>query len=199
PIKFYFMSSDYVFDGKTGGYTDQAQTCPITEYGRQKAEVERELPNIMDNYAILRLSKIYGTSWKDKTLIDDLASSLLKGDKISVASDQFFSPTHVEDVVKMTLYVQEQNARGLINLCHSQAYSRQQIAEKLVDALGVSPSLLCSTKLHAISGMEYRPLNTSLICSPVLAKIQTSLWTVDRAVKTVAANWMQNEVNVAVV
>ncbi len=196
PIKFYFMSSDYVFDGKTGGYTDQAQTCPITEYGRQKAEVERELPNILDNYAILRLSKIYGTSWKDKTLIDDLASSLMKGQQITVATDQFFSPTHVDDVVAMTLTAQDQDARGVVNLCHSQAYSRQQIAQKLADALGVSSSLLQSTKLHAIRGMENRPLNTSLICSPILEKLQSSLWTIDKAVKAVALNWSQQAFSV---
>jgi dTDP-4-dehydrorhamnose reductase len=194
PIKLYFMSSDYVFDGKTGGYTDQAKTCPVTEYGRQKAEVERELPNILDNYAILRLSKIYGTSWKDKTLIDDLASSLLKGQKLTVATDQFFSPTHVDDVVAMTLEVQNADARGVINLCHSQAYSRQQIAQKLVDALGVFPELLHSAKLHSIPGMENRPLNTSLICSPILEKLQSSLWTIDKAVQAVAANWSQNAV-----
>lgn len=189
PIKIYFISSDYVFDGKMGGYTDQAKTCPVTEYGRQKAEVERELPNLTDNYAILRLSKIYGTAWKDKTLIDDLASALLNGQKLTVATDQFFSPTHVDDVVRMTLYVQEQGAKGVINLCHSQAYSRQQIAQKLVQALQVSPSLLQSTTLHSIPGMEQRPLNTSLICSPLLEKLQASLWSIDEAVKRIALNW----------
>lgn len=199
PIKLYFMSSDYVFDGKTGGYTDQAQTCPVTEYGRQKAEVERELPNILDNYAILRLSKIYGTSWKDKTLIDDLASSLMKGQQITVATDQFFSPTHVDDVVAMTLSAQDQDAKGVVNLCHSQAYSRQQIASILADALGVSSSLLQSTKLHTIQGMENRPLNTSLICSPFLEKLQSSLWTIDKAVKAVASNWSQHALSAEIV
>jgi len=191
-IKVYFMSSDYVFDGKTGGYTDQAQTSPVTEYGRQKAEVEKEIPNLTDNYAVLRLSKIYGTCWQDKTLIDDLAFSLLKGQKLTVATDQFFSPTHVKDVVAMTLYAQEQNAKGVINLCHSQVYSRYQIAQKLAEALAVSPLLLQNTLLHAIPGMENRPLNTSLVCSPLLEKLQTSLWTVEEAIETVASNWKQN-------
>lgn len=192
PIRFYFMSTDYVFDGREGGYTDQAKTCPNTEYGRQKAEVERELPNIFDHYTILRLSKIYGTAWKDKTLIDDLASSLLQGKTLAVATDQFFTPTHVEDVVAMSLFIQEQQVEGVVNLCHSEVYSRQQIAQKLVDVLGISPSLLQSTKLHTIAGMEYRPLNTSLICSSILKKIQSQLWTIDKAIEAVARNWKNN-------
>lgn len=194
-IKVYFLSSDYVFDGKTGNYSDQAETSPITEYGRQKAEVERELPQITDHYAILRLSKIYGTSWKDKTLLDDLAASLLGGQTMTVATDQFFSPTHVDDVVAMTLYIQEKNAAGVINLCHSQAYSRYQIAQKLAETLQISPSLLKSTPLHAIPGMDNRPLNTSLICSPMLQALQASLWSIDKAVQAVALNWSQSKLS----
>ena len=45
-LHILFLSSDYVFDGQTGSYSDQAPINPITEYGRQKAEVERELPNL---------------------------------------------------------------------------------------------------------------------------------------------------------
>lgn len=194
-IKIYFISSDYVFDGKIGAYSDQAQTCPTTEYGRQKAEVEKKLPLLTDNFTILRLSKIYGTTWKDKTLIDDLASSLLKGQKITVATDQFFSPTHVDDVVAMTLYIQEKDINGVVNLCNSQAYSRYQIALNLLKKLNVSPALLQATQLYTIPGMENRPLNTSLLCSPVLQDLQASLWSVDRAVEVISFNWSQNNLN----
>lgn len=188
-IAIYFLSSDYVFDGKTGSHADTAPTCPITEYGRQKAEVEKELPSLTDNYTILRLSKIYGTTWKDGTLIDDLAHSLIQGKKINVATDQFFSPTHVDDVVAMTLYVQEQKTKGLVNLCHSNKYSRYQIALKLAETLKISPDLIQSINLHAIPGMENRPLNTSLLCSPLLEKMQPSLWSMEDVIECVAANW----------
>ncbi|MBV9576452.1 MAG: sugar nucleotide-binding protein [Gammaproteobacteria bacterium] len=184
-----FLSSDYVFDGKTGGYSDKTPTCPNTEYGRQKAEVEREIPNITDNYTILRLSKIYGTTWQDNTLIDAFAKDLLQGNKIKVATDQFFSPTYVEDVVSMILYVQAHNIKGLVNLCHANKYSRYQIATKLAEKLNVSPALLENVLLHSIAGMEGRPLNTSLLCSPQLEKIQSSLLSIDEAIKRVAENW----------
>jgi dTDP-4-dehydrorhamnose reductase len=194
-LSIFFLSSDYVFDGRTGAYSDQAETCPITAYGRQKAEVERELPQITDNYTILRLSKIYGTTWKDNTLIDGIAAALVQGQKITVATDQFFSPTHIDDVVAMTLYVQEKGIKGLVNLCHSNQYSRHQLAQLLVAALGVSPALIESTHLHAIPGMENRPLNTSLICSPCLEKLQPTLRSMDEVITTIAANWKRSDVS----
>lgn len=190
-IHIIFLSSDYVFDGETGGYTDKSCTNPITEYGRQKAEVEREIPNLTNNYTIARLSKIYGTTWKDKTLIDDLAMSLVEGKTIKVAKDQFFSPTHVDDVVTMILFLQEQGIRGLVNVCHSNKYSRQQIATKLNTFLNAPPSLLQSVSLHDVPGMEKRPLDTSLICSPCLEGLQPSLWSIDDAIQQIAENWTQ--------
>lgn len=193
-IHIIFLSSDYVFDGKSGNYTDESVTNPITEYGRQKAEVERELPNIANNYTIARLSKIYGTTWKDKTLIDDLAMSLVEGKTIKVADDQFFSPTHVDDVVSMIVFLQEQGIKGLVNLCYSSKYSRYQIATKLALMLNASPALLQRVRLHSIPGMENRPLDTSLICSPCLENFQSLLWSLEDAVQQVAENWSRHQV-----
>ena len=36
-IKPVFFSSDYVFDGDTGGYLDESPLNPINEYGHQKS------------------------------------------------------------------------------------------------------------------------------------------------------------------
>lgn len=184
-----FLSSDYVFNGEAGGYLDSAPTSPITEYGRQKALVEIEIPNITDQYAIFRLSKIYGTRWQDNTLLDQMVAALLKGQQLSVATDQFFSPTHVDDVVAMALYTQQRGVKGLVNLCHSNSYSRYQLAKKLIEALDLSPSLIHAVHLHDIPSMENRPLNTSLKCSSILENLQSSLQTIDAAVARVIKNW----------
>ncbi len=188
-ITTIFLSSDYVFNGETGSYTDTAPTSPITVYGQQKAFVEQELPNITDQYAVFRLSKIYGTIWQDNTLLDQMAAALLKGQPLSVAVDQFFSPTHVDDVVAMALYAQQIGAKGVVNLCHANCYSRHQLAMKLVDALNLSPSLIHAVHLHDIPSMENRPLNTSLQCSSFLEKMQDSLLSMETAIARVAKNW----------
>lgn len=194
-ISVIFYSTDYVFNGEEGQYSDIASTSPVTEYGRQKAEVERELPNITKNFTILRLSKIYGTVWKDNTLIDGLAADLLNGKTLTVATDQFFSPTHVNDVIAMTLYSQEKSLKGLYNLCNSHPYSRHQIARLLVDALDVSPSLLKTVSLRSIPGMENRPLNTSLVCSSVFQSLPSPRISVEESVNCVAANWSACEIS----
>ncbi len=192
-LKTIFLSSDYVFNGERGNYSDTAETSPTTEYGRQKAEVEKEIPHLTNNYTILRLSKIYGTDWRDATLLDLLAADLLQAKKITVASDQFFSPTHVNDVVSMTLFAQEKNIKGLANLCYTQAYSRYQIAKKIAEGLQLSSSLLDVQSLHSIPAMKDRPLNTSLVCSAVFQPLYTSLTSIDEAVNQVVSNWSSRQ------
>src|SRR6516162_3545969 len=56
-----FFSTDNVFDGKEGGYVDEAPTNPVNQYGAQKAEVERRLPEVSrGRYLIARLGKVFG-------------------------------------------------------------------------------------------------------------------------------------------
>ena len=185
----FFISSDYVFNGDVGAYLDTAMPNPNTQYGKQKAKVEQEISNLTKKYAVLRLSKIYGTTWKDGTLIDAMAAELLQNKRITAATDQFFSPTHVNDVVAMIIALQERDACGIINVCNSNVYSRFQIANKIAQALNMPSSLLHATNLHSIEGMQNRPLNTSLICSQFLEKEQSSFITLDEAVQQVALNW----------
>ena len=96
-LQSIFLSSDYVFDGKTGSYTETSPTNPTTEYGKQKNIVEKTIPTLTDNYLIVRASKIFGTTRNDGTFIDNIAKDLSAGKKMRVAYDQIFCPTFVEE------------------------------------------------------------------------------------------------------
>ena len=48
-IKCVYLSSDAVFDGKKGNYTEEDTAFPLNEYGRQKKEVEDYLLNHFEN------------------------------------------------------------------------------------------------------------------------------------------------------
>lgn len=184
-----FLSSDYVFDGQKGNYSDQAETNPTTEYGKQKAEVEREIPNLTKNYIILRLSKIYGTQWQDGTLLDTLANSLMKGQEVEAAKDKIFNPTHLNDFAAMVFFIQQQKVSGLFNLCNSHFYSRHQITCKLTQALGMPLTQVKPIFLRENLALKHIPLNTSLISSSIFDKLQSSFLSLDEAIHRIASNW----------
>lgn len=184
-----FLSSDYVFNGETGGYDDFAITCPTTEYGRQKQLVEDAIPKITTNYLILRLSKIYGTQKGDKTLLDEIAQSLFDGKEIHAATDQKFSPTHVDDLVAAILAIQESGLQGTVNLCAPRSFSRYEIASSMAEALGVSADRIIPIKLYDLPSMQGRPLNTSLKSSRLESQNCTVFTSLEQNVAKVASLW----------
>lgn len=184
-----FLSSDYVFDGKTGGYADDAQTNPSTVYGKQKQAVEQELPRLTDNHLVIRLSKIYGERKGDNTLLDELASTLLSGKEFRAATNQTFSPTYVDDLVRCILAVQANGLRGTINICNPQPWNRYAVAMAVAEALGITSPKVAAISLHDLPGMGNRPLNTSMTCPRLQAEVAPVFSSLKDSIRRMAAQY----------
>jgi dTDP-4-dehydrorhamnose reductase len=185
-----FLSSDYVFEGTTGQYADNAAMSPTTEYGRQKALVERTIPSLIENFLILRLSKIYGLAKNDGTLLDDIARGLATNQEIKAAADQFFCPTEVTDLVRAIHAIQAHESRRVMNVCSPESWSRYGIACALADAMHLDASRINKVSLHDIPTMKDRPLNTTMIQSSMESNMTLSFADLRDSVRRVAANWI---------
>lgn len=184
-----FLSSDYVFDGKAGPHDDDYPTQPITEYGRQKAEVERELPSLAANFLVLRLSKIYGVQKGDRTLLDEMAALLAGGKEIRAARDQVFCPTNVEDLVRVIQQIQDHGLQGIVNVCNPERWSRCDIALALANAMHADRSLVKPISLYDIPAMAGRPLDTSMKSSRLASALQPRFVPLGDDIGRVAALW----------
>jgi dTDP-4-dehydrorhamnose reductase len=184
-----FLSSDYVFAGRAGPHDDDHPTRPATEYGRHKAEVEREMPSLAANYLVLRLSKIYGMQKGDKTLLDEMAGLLAAGNEIRAARDQFFCPTNVGDLVRVVQQIQDCGMQGIVNACSPERWSRSDIALALADALRVDRSLVKPISLYDIPAMAGRPLDTSMKSSRLADMLRPTFVALGDDIGRVAALW----------
>lgn len=165
-------STDYVFDGRTGGYDDDAAAAPLNQYGRAKAELERRLPDVCgDNFLILRLSKVFGRIQGDGTLLDEMFSRLLAGQPVAAATDQVFCPTAIEDVVAATLALQAAHVRGVVNVCAPQTWVRYDIACAAARALGIDAACVRPIRLADLNEPFVRPANTSMVCRKLSATL----------------------------
>lgn len=158
-----FLSSDYVFAGsENAGYVSSAIPNPTTEYGRQKAAVETALAESGSPYLILRLSKVFGLTRGDGTLLDEMAAKLTAGGIIAAATDQVFCPAWVGDVVQSVIAVQRAGLRGIVNLVPAEAWSRYDIAIEVAKAVGARESQVRPISLDDLPGVK-RPKCTRLI------------------------------------
>jgi dTDP-4-dehydrorhamnose reductase len=167
-----FFSSDNVFDGRDGGYDDESPTHPLNEYGVHKAEVERRLPEICGGQClILRLGKVFGLTRGDRTLLDEMADRLIRGEEVAAARDQIFCPLLISDLVRAVLGLQQMNARGLFNVC-GEVSSRLDLARTLARALGIDRARVRAISLDDLKEPFRRPKRTDMVCRKLQATIK---------------------------
>lgn len=184
-----WFSSDYVFDGLAEAYPDDAPLSPLNEYGRQKAEVERRLPQVCGGEClILRLGKVYATTPGDGSLLAEMAALLCAGREVRAASDQIFCQVHADDMAAAVLALQAANARGVVNLCAPGARSRLDIARLVAKTFGAPESLVREISLDDLGERFMRPKR--VVLEPRrLAELLPGLRfrTLDEAVRELAA------------
>lgn len=93
-----FFSTDYVFDGaKEGEYDEEDALNPQSVYGKTKANAENYLRKNIQDFAIFRLSWLYGLQGASfpRTILNKAAEGQKK---FQIVSDQIGRPTYVKDL-----------------------------------------------------------------------------------------------------
>jgi len=133
--RIIFLSSNAVFDGSKEYYSHEDNVSPITEYGRQKAEVEKQLIiNYPSWVTILRLTKVLGAR---NPLFDDWSLSLKRGDMIYPFTDMYIAPIPLSFVVSVIRLVVDRGAKGILHLSGDKDFSYADIAFMAVALLGL--------------------------------------------------------------
>ena len=160
-VKPIFLSSDQVFDGEKGNYTEEDDPNPITVYGSQKLEIEEYLTQHCDDFAVLRLAKVFGTDPEDGTILSNWLRQIRNSDEIRCARDQVFSPIRVDDVVAVINAVIRQNLSGLFHVSNTESCSRLEMLRTLLDCLGTDAHVVeCS--IRDFDFLDPRPLDLSM-------------------------------------
>jgi len=185
-----FTSSDNVFDGSRGSYTETDPVNPITEYGRQKAEVEGRIGGLTGNrYLIVRLCKVFSLVKGDGSLLDEMARILTTGAQVRAAYDQVFCPVLVDDVLAAVTELLAKGVTGLVNVCSVEPWSRYDVACTLAAEMGLHKDRVLRQSLDEICSHPRHPHNTSMCIDRLLRETGVSLTPLAECIKAVAENW----------
>jgi dTDP-4-dehydrorhamnose reductase len=187
-LKVIWFSSDYVFDGKTGKYTEHSETHPLNTYGEQKEFVEKHLPGVCgDNYLILRIGKLFSINGEDRSLLNEMADDLSQGKAVRAARDQMFCPTLVDDLIDIVVQSQITGACGLANACSPEVWRRIEITENLASAMHVSADLVQEISLDELNETFERPKRTDMICQRFQTEMEIQFTPVQDCIDRCAA------------
>jgi dTDP-4-dehydrorhamnose reductase len=161
-----FLSSDGVFDGSRGPWTEQDAPCPILTYGKQKSEVEFYLSKFSSPWTILRLSKVLSSYAAERNLLSQWLEHILKRQSILCAKDQILSPIDVDDVVRIIEFVVETSTIGLFNASGSDVLTRLELLKILLAHCPAGLRDLAAVQtcfLNEVPSAEPLPVNCSLL------------------------------------
>lgn len=160
-----FASSDAVFDGTRGMWTEEDRVNPILTYGAQKAVVERHLAALTTPWLIARISKVITSDPAEPGVIGEWMEKLESGAEIYCARDQVFSPIEVEDVVDALVFLAQNGCRGVFHVCGPEPVTRLELLQMLMEEVGnfrnVVPRII-ELSLRDLRLAEPRPLDASM-------------------------------------
>ena len=133
--KIVQLSTDDVFDGKSKKpYTEFDDTNPLTVYGRSKRAGENYVKEFTHKHFIIRSNWVYGKGGNN--FVNRVLETAEKGQALSVASDQFGSPTSAKDLARMILYLIDTNEYGTYHVTCSGVCNRYEFATEILRLAG---------------------------------------------------------------
>lgn len=162
---FIHLSTDFIFDGEHGPYTEDAAPNPLSYYGQSKYEAEKIVQASRLRWAIARTIIVYG-------IVDNMSRSnivlwakeaLGKGQTINVVDDQFRSPTLAEDLAEGCILIAMKEAEGIFNISGKDTMSILELVYRVADHYGLDKSLVKPIKSATLNQAAKRPPRTGFI------------------------------------
>ena len=159
-----YISTDYVFDGKKGNYSENDLPKPINQYGRSKLLGEQEVGCLGDRWkwTICRSSMLYGAYKKRFNFAVWVIEELNARNPINVVTDQSGSPTLADDLAEACIQLWCKDARGIYHVAGREAISRYEFALRICDAFGLERGLVNPVSTRELKLRAQRPGNASL-------------------------------------
>jgi dTDP-4-dehydrorhamnose reductase len=166
------ISTDYVFDGKNGPYSETDRPNPICYYGRTKLASENLVTTSGLPATVIRTMVLYGIARNVKANFALWLLANLKAEKpVRVVDDQIGNPTIAEDLAYGILKVIELERLGLYHVAGPDLVSRYEFALALAKIFGFNKKLITPVKTATMKQPAARPLKSGLIT----LKAQTDL------------------------
>jgi dTDP-4-dehydrorhamnose reductase len=166
-IPFVFFSTDLVFDGRKGNYTETDAANPLHVYGEAKLEAER---SVLENprHLVVRTSINGGTSRSgSRAFNEQLRQSMQRaGQAMTLFTDEFRCPIPAAETARAVWDLVEKNCAGLYHVAGAERLSRLQIGEMLIQRWPEVTAKLKSGPAKDFAGPP-RALDTSLDISKV--------------------------------
>ena len=158
--RFIHLSTDFVFDGKKAElYTETDTPAPVNYYGISKYQGEQAVTANCSNYANVRVVVVYGKALPGQhgNILQLVKNRLRAGQEIRVVSDQYRTPTWVQDIVDGVEKLMHISQNGIWHSCGDECLSIADIAYRVADYFKLDRSLIVPVTTEEMNEATPRP------------------------------------------
>jgi dTDP-4-dehydrorhamnose reductase len=166
------LSTDLVFDGKRGNYTEEDPPNPIMPYGQAKADMEGALLALGTDLAVVRTSLILTLEPMGRH-VTWIVDALRRGQRRDLFTDELRCPIWSDELAAALLELAVLNHRGLLHIAGPEISHRYALGMALANLFALDASLI-TPALSAESGLN-RPLDCTLDCSRAYAVLKSPI------------------------
>lgn len=158
------LSTEYVFDGESGPYTEEDLPRPISHYGLTKLESEKSVRERCSDWVIGRTTVLFGRAPNVRpSFVAWLVDKLSRGERIRVVDDQIGSPTLADSLARMLVGLLDSDRGGIYNTVGDTILDRHAFAVMAAKLFGLEPALIDRVKTPELGQPAPRPLRAGLI------------------------------------
>lgn len=183
--KIYFLniSTDSVFDGNRGNYTEEDTPNPLNMYAKSKLEGDI-LTLQYPNTAIAR-TNIFGFNWlKKQSIAEWIIDTLKKKKELKLFKDVYFTPILTNILADLLFKMAEKGIQGLYNVTGSESISKLEFGYRIAKIYNLDSSLIKPSSIRDIGLKAIRPLIPTLVCSKIEKLLKVKLPNVDENLQT---------------
>lgn len=194
-IKFVQISTDYVFDGTDGPYSEKDRPSPVNYYGTTKLAGDNAVIASGIDHLIFRTNVLYGVIPGGNNFVLWIIKSLRDGKAIRVVDDQVNNPTLADGLAHAILMGCVMNARGIFHYGGSELMDRYTFALRIAEHFQLDSSLISPCKTGDLEQLVAdRPRKSGLKTEKVVHDLHITLYDTNSGLTQVEKDLKQCEI-----
>jgi dTDP-4-dehydrorhamnose reductase len=175
------FSTDLVFDGQAGRYSEDDIPRPLSVYGRTKLESEHAVLALCPGSVVLRVSNCYGRPMGGRAcFVDELQAALAAGRTMPAFTDQWRTSTAADQLPEVIAHLlRDPSLQAVFHWGGADRVTRYEAALIYCRVMGYDARLIVRTRAADKSFFAPRPRDTSLDSSRLASALSlhpTGLW-----------------------
>jgi len=154
-----YISTDYVFDGERGDYSEGDRVNPQSVYSRTKYKGEKAVRGSDIESTIFRTSVVFHEEFDN--FFTWAKGKLEEGNEVAAITDQTCCPTYAPNLAEIIVEAAEESIKGTYHAAGGSKVTRYESVQIMKEELGLDGEVKRS-KMEDLPWEAHRPKDSSL-------------------------------------